>query len=530
MIIRFVAALMPAILMLPTLAAEMKANFSKAPGVVIAHSPAASGLYIGSPSIAILPNGDYLASHDHFGPKSAEFASAMTKVYRSADRGKSWAHLATIQGAFWSSLFVHRDDVYLIGPTKHHGNVVIRRSTDGGNIWTTPHDGASGLLLEGEYHCAPMPVIEHAGRLWRAMEDASGGTQWGKRYRAMMMSAPADADLLNAKNWTRSNSIPRDAAWLGGKFNAWLEGNAVVTPDGKMVNILRVDAPLETEYAAVVQVSDDGRTATFDADTGFVPFPGGSKKFAIRFDATTKLYWTLSNFIPPRHISTSPASTRNTLALASSPDLREWTVRCVLLYHPDRAKHGFQYVDWLFDGEDMVAACRTAFDDGLGGARNNHDANLLTFHRIAGFRKLTMADSVAMPEAAQVRHETADLIITGSGFAIASLDDGKRAFSNREYVWENVRERFRGWQYTQTAGGERAELRVQAKKDLTLLAATAGSQQGLEAAGWKPLAESFSYTDRGHSRLVIHERRLRAGESIAVPQSVWAGMVVLIAP
>ena len=34
------------------------------PGTVIHHSPAASGLYIGSPSICILPNGDYLATHD----------------------------------------------------------------------------------------------------------------------------------------------------------------------------------------------------------------------------------------------------------------------------------------------------------------------------------------------------------------------------------------------------------------------------------------------------------------------------------
>jgi len=48
----------------------------------------------------------------------------------------------------------------------------------------------------------PVPVLVHGGRIWRAMEDAAGGTQWGKRYRAMMMSTPADADLLNAKSWT----------------------------------------------------------------------------------------------------------------------------------------------------------------------------------------------------------------------------------------------------------------------------------------------------------------------------------------
>src|SRR2546427_8804887 len=86
-------------------AGEPKPDFSKVPGVVIDHSPASSGLYIGSPSILILSNGDYLASHDLFGPKSNEHISATTKIFRSADRGKTWSHLADIQGAFWSSLF-----------------------------------------------------------------------------------------------------------------------------------------------------------------------------------------------------------------------------------------------------------------------------------------------------------------------------------------------------------------------------------------------------------------------------------------
>ncbi|MBS3776462.1 MAG: hypothetical protein KGY70_14800, partial [Bacteroidales bacterium] len=40
----------------------------EAPGVVINHSPASSGKYIGSPSLVVMPNGDYIASHDYFGP------------------------------------------------------------------------------------------------------------------------------------------------------------------------------------------------------------------------------------------------------------------------------------------------------------------------------------------------------------------------------------------------------------------------------------------------------------------------------
>jgi len=51
-------------------------------------------------------------------------------------------------------------------------------------------------------------------------------------------------------------------------------------------------------------------------------------------------------------------------------------------------------VDWQFDGEGTIDASRTAFDDGQGGAHNNHDANFLTFHRCNNFRRRTMADSV----------------------------------------------------------------------------------------------------------------------------------------
>src|SRR5215217_7914049 len=96
------------------------------PGIVIDHSPAASGLYIGSPSIVVLPNGNYLASHDFFGPKSEEFVSPNSAIFESTDRGQTWRKLATLQPAFWSGLFVHRNAVYFMGTDKHHGRIVIR--------------------------------------------------------------------------------------------------------------------------------------------------------------------------------------------------------------------------------------------------------------------------------------------------------------------------------------------------------------------------------------------------------------------
>ena len=369
------------------------AGRSQVPGVVIDHSPASSGIYIGSPSIAILPGGDYVASHDLFGPKSTEHTRAVTRVFRSADKGQTWKQVADIDGQFWSTLFVHRGELYILGTLAHYGNAVIRRSKDGGRTWTEPKDNSSGLLLAGRYHCAPAPIVVYGGRLWRGMEDTTEPRRWGLPFRAMMMSAPVDADLLRAESWTCTNRLSGDSNWLGGKFNGWLEGNAIVTPDGRVVDILRVDCP-EGGRAAVLEVGGDGRSISFNPKTGWIDFPGGAKKFTIRYDAESKRYWSLTNYIPPKHRGPRAGSVRNALALTSSGDLRTWQVNCILLYHPDVARHGFQYPDWQFDGAEIVAAIRTAYDDGLGGARNAHDANYLTFHRFRGFRRLTLADSV----------------------------------------------------------------------------------------------------------------------------------------
>ena len=62
-------------------------------------------------------------------------------------------------------------------------------------------------------------------------------------------------------------------------------------------------------------------------------------------------------------------------------------MRRILIQHPEVKFHGYQYWDWLILGADILAVSRTAHDDGLGGARNFHDANFLTFHRIEGFRQ-----------------------------------------------------------------------------------------------------------------------------------------------
>ena len=509
-------------------------DFSTVPGTIITYSPASSKVYIGSPGIAVLSDEVYLTKCDEFGPGTTEHVSAVTNVFRSQDRGKTWKRVARLDGLFWANIFTHEDAVYLLGTTHHHGRIVIMRSVDAGSTWTTPTDGDHGLITaEGEYHTAPMPIIEHDGKLWRAVEDAMGGTRWGERYRARMLSIPLGSDLLKAENWTLSEPLPRNPEWLGGDFAGWLEGNAVLTPDGEMVDFLRV-ACTDGGTAAMVHVSDDGKSLTFDPASDFIDFPGGSKKFSIRYDQKSKAYWTLSNPVMPCHAGEAKAaSTRNTLALMRSEDLRNWEIRCLLIYNPEVRNHGFQYPDWLFDGDDILAAVRTGCDDGVGGAHNAHDANFLTFHRFANFRELTMADSVVDPKkmepAPKTQIESTDLTIDGYRFESGTLANDATAYSNRKYVWKGVPARLAGWQYTRTGGGVRASMTVTAKHNATLYVATAQSSAS-RLTGWTATGEIFQYTDLSSTTMAVLGRDVHAGDTIRLPQNSWTGTLVLIPP
>lgn len=378
--------------------------------------------FVGSPSLVRLPDGNLLASHEFYGPGSpldAHGEEFLTMVYRSGDQGRTWRSILPISGAFWGSLFLHGDAVYMIGTSAHDGNIVIRRSTDGGYAWTRPLAPSTGLLFEGgpgrrppNYHCAPVPVLRHGGRIWRAFEDNDETVPFAGGFRACVLSAPDDADLLDAANWTMSVKLPYDPSTDPPGFGAasgavtdaasdaavdaafpefsggtpgWLEGNVVAGPDGTVWDILRVHAFPVLNKAAMVRVEDGGRRLSFDPASGFIDFPGGGSKFTIRRDGQTGLYWSLVN-----DMSRGPRPAfRNRLSAVRSADLRSWTKVRTLMEdgetgNPEAAmrRTGFQYVDWQFDGPDIVYLARTAH----GGARGWHDANRITFGRLPGFR------------------------------------------------------------------------------------------------------------------------------------------------
>ena len=358
--------------------------------------------YLGSPSILRLPDGGLLATHDYFGPgcpKNHEGEEHLTSVYRSYDEGTSWHNLTHISGAFWSSLFEHRGAIYLLGTSAQYGHIVIRLSEDGGCTWTHPLDERSGLLFRGgpyhddpNYHCAPVPVLEHNGRLYRAFEDCAGA-QWGRGFQSCVISAEIDADLLNANHWRMSNKLAYDQEWDppdwgDAKGAGWLEGNVVMHPSGELWNILRVNSKPVVDKAAIVKIHDEGRYISFDPATGFLDFPGGMSKFTIRRDPRTSIYWTFTN----NNTNRAYPNQRNVLSLYCSADLLDWEhVQTLLEDDQDLPEAdsmyytGFQYVDWQFDGDDLIYLVRTAYR----GAHSFHDANRIVFDKVIHFRKLT---------------------------------------------------------------------------------------------------------------------------------------------
>ena len=355
------------------------------PGVVIHNSKAETHKYVGSPSIAILPDGTYVASHDYFG--KGRISEAF--VYRSEDKGKTWKQSAMIHPLNWASLFVFRGNLYLLGVRPKcgmgYGDIVILRSTDGGRNWTNPNTSKNGLIREGYYHSAPTPVVVHNHKIWKAMEEQGKNGGWGP-FSSFMLTVNEDTDLLDATNWNMSNSLFLPAGFLEDAYT-WLEGNIVVMKDQSVKNIIRVHY-MPDNKVGMIDVSPDGMTQSINRHQLFSDFfPGSGKKFTIRYDSITNKYWTLSNYVQEKDQREDNQSVRNTIVLASSDDLNQWAIRDTLLHHPNVDHYGFQYIDWLFEGNDIIAVSRTAWQDSTGLPPRQHDANYLTFHRFKNFRK-----------------------------------------------------------------------------------------------------------------------------------------------
>lgn len=405
--------------------------------VAIWSSPDPARIYGYTPGICRLPSGRLVVTHEvssagKLVPPENK-AVHESRILTSDDGGRTWVARANFKLGF-ARPFVAGKSLYILGRDKQVG---IVRSDDEGVTWSERRF----LNDEGIWHQSACNVLFAKGNVYLVMEKHApkrGIQGWQVADLApVLMRARADADLTERKSWTFASELVfedvpetrmpnafglpfypvdrkkmtylvppkgRGIAPLG-----WLETNVVqftdpdhvwYDPEGKTFHLWMRAHTGMTNYAAIAQVkeNEDGSMTTSAVKTPagtpmlYVPCPGGQMRFHVEWDAKTKLYWLLSSqptdsMTRPERLAKErwglPDNERQRLVLHFSKNMIDWCF-AGLVCKGDSPKESRHYASLCVDGEDLCIVSRSGDDK----AHSAHNGNLITFHRVAGFRGL----------------------------------------------------------------------------------------------------------------------------------------------
>ncbi len=345
-----------------------------------------SGRYLCSPSLVRHPEGYLLASMDLF---AGGHPQNLTLIFRSDDDGESWHYVSELMPCFWGKMFIHRNELYMLACSTEYGDLLIGKSTDGGKTFSAPVTllrGANGKNGSCGVHKNPQNIFVHNGRIYETLEwGAWANTEY--YHAAMVMSCDVNDDLLIPENWHFTPPVKYDPNWPGtvdGTASGTIEGTLCLSPEGILYNVMRYNIVSGTpSYGLVLayRVNTDDPDAPLEYSHS-IEMPCNHSKFMIKLDPVSKKYYSVATRIDCE----ARKNRRNLLSLLCSDDMRSWRVVCDVIDKRDADMEtvGFQYVDFEFEGDDIIFLCRTA----INGAHSFHDSNCSTFHRIKGFRSI----------------------------------------------------------------------------------------------------------------------------------------------
>lgn len=326
-----------------------------------------SGQYLCSPSLVKTESGRLIAGMDVFGPSMGQNT---TLLFASDDDGKSWHYLCDLYPFYWSSLFYHKHEIYIIGLTTEYGNLQISRSKDEGVTWEEPTTimyGANLLCATGGISREPMHLTEYQGRYYTSC--AYGSWKTGGHLPAVL-SVDVNADLMKAKSWSCSEFLPFEGKWKeeAGIRGDAIEGNFVVAPDGKLYDYMR----WKKGEMLKLRVNTDDPDAPMEY-VGIEEAPTSNSMF--RIIPHKDHYLLVSN----RKSRVQEEYSRNCLSLFESKDLKEYTLVKDIINMEDKSprKFGFQYPTFVKDGNQLYLSIRSAFND----ANSFHNSNYILFYR-----------------------------------------------------------------------------------------------------------------------------------------------------
>ena len=376
--------------------------------VVIAESPAPDSVFLYTPGIVEGFDGRLVVSVDYGGPGTSVLDGSRSdfgdyksgnqiRILLSDDNGKTWRETSARIPMMHEILFKAGKSLYMIG---HSGRLLITRSDDNGETWSEP----SVLCPEPRWHQSCAPVDIHDGKITLVYEKwVSDGHPW-PGVGPVLMQAKVDDDLTEASSWkfsdlynpdedmeaSRPSGIPLTDPGKAGiletnVIRVYDEKNPFYDPSGKsVVLMMRASVGLPDigvmmrgvekpdGSLAVEKLTENGR------EMYFAHIPGADLKFYVVYDPESRLYWLLHSQMDGR------MNYRRRLALSYSPDLLKWTFAGLVAVGPadNAARH---YASMIIHGDDLLIVSRS----GDERARNSHDGNLVTFHRVKDFRDLT---------------------------------------------------------------------------------------------------------------------------------------------